>query len=122
MKFLFYQTLWAAGLHEVLMMHADAFDASLHMRPWCCVRGQGRRLGGTGLCGGTYRRLDLLVPFPSKGKGTEKKVGMDLCTLSIRGKSEKCYPHSAVYKYSKYDGFGSIHLYIFANYIYSVVL
>ena len=33
--------------------------------PWRCVRGQGRRLGRTGQCGGTYRRLDLLQTFPS---------------------------------------------------------
>jgi hypothetical protein len=57
-----------------------------------------------------------------QAKSVEKKIGKDLCTLSIRGKSEKCYPQSAVYKYSEYGGFVSIHLYIFANYIYSVVL
>ena len=63
--------------------------------------------GGAGSCGGTYRRLDLLPTFPSRekseqksrkqsfgyfsifGKVTEKKVGKDLCILSIRGKREE---------------------------------
>ena len=39
---------------------------------WWCVRGPCRRLGGAGMCGGTYRRLDLLHTFPSREK-CEKK-------------------------------------------------
>ena len=37
-------------------------------KPWRCVRGQGRRLGRTGLCGCTYRRLDFLDTFLSRKK------------------------------------------------------
>ena len=37
-------------------------------------------------------------------------------------KNEKCYPQSAVYKFQKKGLKSSIHLHIFANYIYNVVL
>ena len=62
----------ATRCYMTCIHNADAFDASLHIRLLCCVRGQGRRLGGTGLCGGTCRRLDLLVPFPSREKERKK--------------------------------------------------
>ena len=39
----------------------------------CCVRGPGRRLGGAGLCGCTYRRLDFLPTFSSRKKLEKKK-------------------------------------------------
>ena len=53
---------------------------------------------------------------------SEKKVGKGFYKVPIRGESAKCYPHSAVYKFQKKGLKNSIHLFIFANYIYSIVL
>ena len=60
---------------EVVEGGTEISEVFREILPRCCVRGQGRRLGGTGLCGCTYRRLDLLVTFRSQRKVTEKEVG-----------------------------------------------
>ena len=61
----------------------------LGSQPCRCVRGQGRRLGGTGMCGGTYRRDPRLRPAALSG------VNCTSCVTPLRGLARWDYSYDA---------------------------